>query len=85
MINKIEKMRRDSMNYIIELNAFYQKLAYEPLSGSAVALWNTLMHFNNRCGWLKQFSVSVGMLELTQGLRVVRFNGQGRNYGRKAL
>lgn len=59
----------EKMNYIKELNAFYQQITFEPLSGAAVALWNTLMHFNNRCGWRKQFSVAAGILELTAGIR----------------
>ncbi|MEI3598650.1 MULTISPECIES: hypothetical protein [unclassified Oceanobacillus] len=36
------------MNYIKEINAFYDHQEREPLLGSAVALWYTLMHMNNK-------------------------------------
>ncbi|MEW9675247.1 hypothetical protein ABRT01_03515 [Lentibacillus sp. L22] len=57
------------MNYIKELNAFYHHIVFEPLSGAAVSLWHTLMHFNNRYGWRAQFSVPATMLELASGVK----------------
>ncbi|TMN23292.1 DnaD domain-containing protein [Lentibacillus cibarius] len=57
------------MNYLKELNAFYQQIIFNPLSGSAVALWNTLMHFNNLSGWQKTFSVPVSIIELKSGIK----------------
>lgn len=36
------------MNYIREINAFYDRMEQEPLSGSAVSLWHTLLHINNK-------------------------------------
>lgn len=61
------------MNYLKELNAFYNQMTFNPISGSAVALWNTLMHFNNLCGWRKQFSVPAGMLQLKSGTKESAF------------
>lgn len=61
------------MNYLKELNAFYQQIIFNPLSGSAVALWNTLMHFNNLCGWQKSFSVPVSVIELKSGIKGTSF------------
>lgn len=57
------------MNYLKEMNAFYNKLDFQPLSGSAVALWHTLMHFNNRCAWKKEFSVAAGKIRSISGVK----------------
>ncbi|GAB3042124.1 DnaD domain-containing protein [Virgibacillus ainsalahensis] len=61
------------MNYIKEMNAFYNRIDFQPISSSAVALWHTLMHFNNRCGWKKEFSVAASMLQLKAGLKATAF------------
>ncbi|WP_449355210.1 DnaD domain-containing protein [Virgibacillus natechei] len=61
------------MNYIKEMNAFYNRIDFQPISSSAVALWHTLMHFNNRCGWKKEFSVAASMLQLKAGLKSTAF------------
>ena len=39
------------MNYIKEINAFYDLMELEPLSASAVNLWHTLLHINNKAIW----------------------------------
>lgn len=36
------------MRYLNEINSFYNWLTYNPLSSAAQALWNVLMHFNNK-------------------------------------
>ena len=61
------------MNYIKDLNAFYNQIIFQPLSGSAVAIWNTLMHFNNLCGWKREFSVAATQLQLKAGLKAISF------------
>ncbi|ALX48515.1 DnaD domain-containing protein [Lentibacillus amyloliquefaciens] len=61
------------MNYLKELNAFYNKIIFNPLSGSAVALWNTLMHFNNLCGWQATFTVPASVIELKSGIKGTSF------------
>lgn len=55
------------------MNAFYNQITFNPLSGSAVALWNTLMHYNNLCGWKKQFSVAATMLQVKSGIKESSF------------
>jgi DnaD/phage-associated family protein len=50
------------MNYIKEMNAFYNRLETNPLSASAINLWYALMHINNRAGWLEEFTVAVSVL-----------------------
>lgn len=37
------------MNYIAEINSFYNWLTFHPLSPDAQALWHVLMQLNNRC------------------------------------
>ncbi|WP_373893835.1 DnaD domain-containing protein [Virgibacillus sp. CBA3643] len=61
------------MNYIKEMNAFYNRIDFQPISSSSVALWHTLMHFNNRCSWKKEFSVAASMLQLKAGLKSTAF------------
>src|SRR5690625_2123242 len=50
------------MNYIKEINAFYQRLETNPVSANAANLWHTLMHVNNRAGWVRQMTVAVSVL-----------------------
>lgn len=40
----------------------------EPLSASAVNLWHTLMHINNKAAWIEEFTVSATVLKLKGGL-----------------
>lgn len=39
------------MNYIAQINAFFDRLPSRPLSPQAVAMWCYLMHLANRAGW----------------------------------
>ena len=57
------------MNYLGEINKFQTWVAVHPeLSAAARILWFALMHYNNGCGWKKEFSLSVSGLALTTGL-----------------
>ncbi|MGO4888020.1 DnaD domain protein [Anaerobacillus sp. MEB173] len=56
------------MNYIKELNAFYDRLETNPLSTSAVALWHALLHINNKTAWVPEFAVAVSVLCTKTGL-----------------
>lgn len=58
------------MNYILEMNAFYEWLRTHRLSCSAISLWNALMHINNKANWRKEFSVSASTLQSLTGLSV---------------
>ena len=57
------------MNYITELNTFYDRLPTRRLSPSAIALYGVLMHLANRAHWPAAFSVAestlVGILGLS--------------------
>ncbi|OZU88220.1 hypothetical protein CIL03_11235 [Virgibacillus indicus] len=61
------------MNYIKEINAFHNQNLFEPLSSSAICLWYALMHFNNLCGWKKEFSVAASQLQSVSGLKATAF------------
>lgn len=56
------------MNYIKELNAFYDWLEINLLSTSAIALWHGLMHINNKAGWAEEFTVAASVLCIKTGL-----------------
>lgn len=59
----------EKVNYLKEINAFYDQLEINPLSSSAIALWHTLMHINNKAAWKEQFTVAVSVLCMKSGLR----------------
>ncbi|GIN86953.1 DNA damage-inducible protein DnaD [Heyndrickxia sporothermodurans] len=56
------------MNYIKELNAFYDWLEINELSPSAINLWYALMHINNKAGWVETFTVAESVLCVKTGL-----------------
>ncbi|NBI29113.1 DnaD domain protein [Chengkuizengella marina] len=56
------------MNYIKEINAFYDQLELNDLSASAIALWHALMHINNKAGWAETFTVAASVLSVKSKL-----------------
>lgn len=56
------------MNYIQEINAFYDWLETNPLSGNAINLWHALMATANKAGWVNKFAVAISILEAKSGL-----------------
>ncbi len=56
------------MNYIAEINAFWDLVSVNPLSTGQVALWFGLMHINNRCNWTEWFSAPNQVLSIHTGL-----------------
>lgn len=61
------------MNYIKELNAFYDSLELNPLSSSAIVLWYALMHMNNKSRWKCEFRVAATVLRIKSGLNESSF------------
>ena len=57
------------MNYIAEINTFYDWLETNHLPKSAIALWGALMHVNNKANWVKSFEVAISTLEFKTGFR----------------
>lgn len=56
------------MNYIREINAFYDWIETNTISDSAINLWHALMHMNNKASWVDQFTVSLSTLGTKTGL-----------------
>lgn len=56
------------LNYIKEINAFYDRLELNPLPSPAIALWHALMSIANKTGWQQEFTVAVSVLVLKSGL-----------------
>ena len=56
------------MNYIAEINMFYDWLLYNPLPTGAIALWHGLMAINNKAGWADEFTVANLVLQANTGL-----------------
>lgn len=56
------------MNYIAEIKAFYDLVQVKQLSTGQIALWNALMNINNKCAWIKWFSVPSIVLRINTGL-----------------
>ncbi|MDC3418730.1 hypothetical protein [Aquibacillus salsiterrae] len=50
------------MNYIKQLNAFYNQLDFNPLSNNAILLWHSLMQINNKTGWKQKFTVAAKVI-----------------------
>ncbi|SEQ47297.1 DnaD and phage-associated domain-containing protein [Virgibacillus subterraneus] len=64
----LHKEKDGTMNYIKEINAFYDHIERNPLSASAVTLWHALIHINNKAMWAESFTVAAPVLRLKSGL-----------------
>ncbi|MGE5409436.1 MAG: hypothetical protein ACM3MI_00645 [Clostridiales bacterium] len=56
------------MNYLLEVLEFNNWYETHPLSKGSISLWYALMHTNNKCHWLKKFSVPMSVLQSKSGL-----------------
>lgn len=73
------------MNYIREINAFYDWLETNSISDSAIVLWHALMHISNRAGWITEFAVALSTLETKTGLKkdaIIRARNRLQQVGR---
>jgi hypothetical protein len=66
--SELELGDETDMNYIREINAFYDWLETNELSTSAISLWYALMHINNKTGWKNEFTVALSVLSIKTGL-----------------
>jgi uncharacterized phage protein (TIGR02220 family) len=57
------------MNYIKEINSFYDWLETNQLTTSCIVLWFALMNIANKAGWPDKFAVAVSVLEVKTGLK----------------
>ena len=46
------------MNYIKQLNAFYDWLLVNPISAKEQALYLAILHLNNKAGWKREFTIA---------------------------
>lgn len=56
------------MNYIKQINAFYESLIVGALSSNAICLYGILLHFNNKLGWIEKFTVANSTLQALTNL-----------------
>ena len=56
------------MNYIQQINNFYDRLETNPLSGNAINLWHALMATANKAGWINKYAVAISILEVKTSL-----------------
>lgn len=56
------------MNYIKQVNTFYELLLTKSLSPNSQCLYHCLMHINNRCNWIKEFTVANSLIMGLTGL-----------------
>jgi DnaD/phage-associated family protein len=57
----------ENVNYIREINAFYDWLETNGLDASCIALWHALMAIANRAGWPDEFAVAISTLQAKTG------------------
>ena len=72
------------MDYLREINAFYEWLETNPIPSPARILWHALMQAANRAGWATEFSAAISMLEAKSGLSrsaLYRARNQLKGYG----
>lgn len=73
------------MNYLREINSFYDWLETNTLTDSAINLWHALMHVANKAGWPEEFAVAISTLESKTGLKkdaIIRARNQLQQSGR---
>ena len=73
------------MNYIKEINAFYDTIERNPLSASAVTLWHALMHINNKAYWCLSFTVAASVLKFKTGLTDSSFKRARKELSQKGF
>lgn len=57
------------VNYIMEINRFYDWLETNQLPKAAIALWHSLMHIANKTGWDNAFTVAISIIESKTGFK----------------
>lgn len=58
-----------NINYLVEINEFYDWLETNQIPKSAIALWNALMHINNKTRWENTFTVAISTIESKTGFK----------------
>ena len=71
------------MNYIKQVNRFYELLLTNPLNANSIAVYMTLLHINNKCNWTESFSVANSTLMTFTGLNISAFQRARNNLVQK--
>ena len=58
------------MNYLKQVNKFYELLLINPLNANSQCLYLALLNINNRCNWIKNFTVANITLMTFTGLNI---------------
>ncbi len=58
------------MDLFKQINAFYSRVDYNPVSANAISLWFALVHIANKTGWLEYFTVANKTLEAKSSLSI---------------
>jgi len=58
------------MNYLKQVNKFYELLLINPLNANSQCLYFALLNINNRCNWIKNFTVANTTLMTFTGLNI---------------
>ena len=58
------------MNYLKQVNKFYELLLINPLNANSQSLYFALLNINNRCNWIKNFTVANTTLISFTGLNI---------------
>jgi DNA replication protein DnaD len=85
MVSVPPKKSGDKLNYIKQLNAFYDWRLLNDLSGKEQVLYLTLLHLNNKCGWKKEFNAPNRTLELLCSIDRSALNKLRNNLIQKGL
>jgi DNA-binding transcriptional MerR regulator len=62
------------MNYISQLNRFYDSLSFNSLTPNSVCLYSVLLHINNKCNWKAEFTISNKSVTALTGLSRVQLD-----------
>ncbi|MDL2319834.1 hypothetical protein LJC45_01735 [Alistipes sp. OttesenSCG-928-B03] len=57
-----------TINYLMEIRLFYDRLEVHPLPPTVISLWFAMMHIANKSGWPEEISIPVSTLEVKSGL-----------------
>lgn len=60
--------QRQAINYMLEINRFYDWLETHELSAPAITLWHGLIYTANKARWVVEFAASMAILEARTGL-----------------
>ena len=58
------------MNYLTQINTFYELLPLNQINANSQSLYFSLLHMNNKCNWIEDFTVANSTLMVFTGLNI---------------